>query len=54
MPEESYECEYCDQPWGVPDKCETIYAVVERYLSDMEVLAPTELTALIGKAIRDD
>ena len=47
MPSESYVCEYCETPFGTPCQCEGTYYIIERYLSDSEVLDPTELTKLI-------
>ena len=47
MPSDSYVCEYCETPFGTPCQCEGTYYIIERYLSDSEVLDPTELTKLI-------
>jgi hypothetical protein len=47
MPSESYVCEYCEVPFGTQCECEGTYYIIERYLSEIDVLDPTELTKLI-------
>jgi hypothetical protein len=48
MPSDSYLCEYCEIPFSAERcSCEDTYYIIERYLSDVEVLDPTELTKLI-------
>ena len=46
-----YECIYCLRTAEKTCNCEKMYSIIERYLSNSEVLDPDELTSILVKGL---